>query len=76
MNGNDVITGLIDLGVGAATGDLVSEKLGGGIGGLLGGAVVGSIAGGLTNELVKKVNNETGIIDDLGGLLDDVFDLF
>jgi len=76
MSGKDILTGLIDLGVGAATGNVVSEKLDGGLTGLLGGAIVGSVAAGLTNELVKKVNDETGIIDDVGGLIDDVFDLF
>lgn len=76
MQGKQIITGAADLTVGALTGNAISEKLGGGLTGLVSGAAVGIVAGVATQKALQALDDETGIVSDLGSVIDDVFSIF
>lgn len=76
MDGKNIIQLAAAFSAGAITADYIKEEMGEGV-----LATVLSLAGGgvsavATTSILNKVNDHTGIIDDLGGLVDDVLDIF
>lgn len=76
MAGKDLVTLAADLAAGYITADFIKEQYGDSIltEVLSFGAGVG--VGIATQKLLEVVDNETGIVSDLGSLVDDVFDIF
>lgn len=76
MNGKDVVKLAADLAAGSITTDLIREKYGDGMLTAVLGIGAGIGVGVLTNSALDVLDKHTGIVSDVGGLIDDVFDLF
>ena len=76
MEGVDIIKLAADLAVGTITADAISELYGDGILGAVLAITGGGIAGTLTNSALNAIDRETGIVSDLGSLVDDIFSIF
>lgn len=74
--GTDIVKLAADLAAGSITTDIIKEKFGEGV-----LASVLSIGGGIgvgvgVNYLLDAIDRETGIVSDVGSLVDDVLDIF
>lgn len=76
MDGKDIIKLAVDLAAGSITADAIKEEFGEGVlssvlalGGGLG-------VGLLTNAALDTIDKHTGIVSDVGSLVDDVVDTF
>lgn len=76
MDGKDIITLAASFAAGGITADAISEHYGDGVLGAVLGLVGGTAVGGLTSATLNAIDRETGIIGDVGGLIDDVFSIF
>lgn len=76
MQGKQIIELAADLAMGSITADAIKEQYGEGMLSnvlALGGAIG---AGVLTSAALNVLDTQTGIVSDLGSVIDDVFDLF
>lgn len=76
MDGKDIIKLAADFAAGDITAKVIEEEYGPGV-----LSSVLAIAGGVgvgyvTNKALDVLDDHTGIVSDLGGLVDDVLDLF
>jgi len=74
--GTTIVKLAADFAAGSITAKYIEENYGSGILSqvlALGGGVV---AGGITNLLLESLDRETGIVSDVGSLVDDVLGLF
>lgn len=76
MNGKEIAILATSLAIGGITTTAISEKYGDTVLGLVLGLSGGSIAGSLTTSALDYLDEETGIVSDIGSLIDDVFDIF
>ena len=76
MDGKDIIKLAADFSAGSITAAAIKETYGEGILSTVAAIAGGSIAGVVTNSLIDVVDRETGIVSDLGSLVDDVFSIF
>jgi hypothetical protein len=76
MDGKDIIKLAADLSAGSITAAAIKETYGEGILSTVAALAGGSIASVVTNSLIDVVDRETGIVSDLGSLVDDVFSIF
>jgi hypothetical protein len=76
MNGTDIVKLAVDLGTGAITASAIEEMYGEGVLGSVLALAGGSIAGVAAHGALNVIDQHTGIVSDVGSLIDDVFDLF
>lgn len=76
MDGKIIAILAADLAVGGITASAIQETYGEGVLGTVLALAGGSIAGLATNAALSVVDRETGIVSDVGGLIDDVFSIF
>lgn len=76
MDGKDIVKLAASFSTGAITASYIEEQYGEGVLGMVLAIAGGSIAGSVTNSLLDIVDRETGIVSDIGGLVDDVFSIF
>ena len=76
MDGTDIVKLAASFATGTITASHIEEQYGEGVLGMVLAIAGGSIAGGVTNTVLNAVDRETGIVSDIGGLVDDVFGLF
>jgi hypothetical protein len=76
MNGKDIVKLSADLAAGSITADFIKEKYGDTVLSTVLGVGAGIGVGMLTNKALDVLDRETGIVSDVGGLIDDVLDLF
>jgi hypothetical protein len=76
MNGKDIVKLAAEFAAGGITADAIKDKYGDGVlSSVL--AIGGGIGVGiLTNSVLDAIDKETGIVSDVGSLIDDVFDIF
>lgn len=74
MNGKDIIKLAADLAAGGITADAIKEQYGDGVlSSVL--AIGGGLAAGVaTNAALDLLDKHTGIVSDIGGAIDDLFD--
>lgn len=72
MQGKDIVKLAADLGAGYITEQAIQAKYGSAILSLVVAAGVGYLA----NEVIEAFDNETGIVSDIGSLVDDILDIF
>lgn len=76
MDGKDIVKLAADFAVGGITADAIKERYGDGVLSsvlALGGGIG---AGYLTGKALDVVDEHTGIVSDIGSVIDDVLDLF
>lgn len=76
MDGKEIVKLAAEFATGAVTADYISEQYGDGVLGAVLGIVGGTAVGGITGSLLDAADKETGIVSDVGGLVDDVFSIF
>lgn len=76
MNGTEITKLAVDLATGAITASAIEDMYGEGILGSVLAIAGGSVAGIAAHSVLNVIDNHTGIVSDVGGLIDDVFDLF
>lgn len=76
MNGKDIITLAADLAAGVTTADFIKDQYGDGVLTTVLAFGAGLGAGAATNAILDIVDTNMGIVSDVGGLIDDVFDIF
>ena len=76
MDGKQIVTLAAEFATGAVTAGFISEQYDDGVLGVVLGIVGGTVAGGVTGTLLDAIDNETGIVSDIGGLVDDTFSIF
>lgn len=76
MDGKSIVMLAADLAAGSITADIIHEKYGGGVLASVLAIGGGSIAGAVTHGVLETVDRHTGIVSDVGGLVDDVIDTF
>lgn len=76
MDGKSIAIVAADFAVGGITASAIQESYGEGVLGAVLALAGGSIAGLATNAALSVVDRETGIVSDVGGLIDDVFSIF
>lgn len=76
MNGKDIVMLAADLAAGSITADAIHEQYGGGVLASVLALAGGSVAGAVTHTALNTLDRHTGIVSDVGGLVDDVIDTF
>ena len=76
MNGKQLIMLAADFVAGGITADMIKDEYGDGVLSSVLAIAGGSIAGVVTNSVLEAVDRETGIISDVGSVVDDVIDTF
>ena len=76
MQGVDIVKLAADFAAGTITADAIHEMYGDGILSSVLALVGGGVAGATTNYLLDALDRETGIVSDLGSVVDDILDLF
>lgn len=76
MDGKDIVKLAASFATGAITASYIEEQYGEGVLGMVLAIAGGSIAGGVTNTVLDVLDRETGIVSDVGGLVDDMFSIF
>jgi hypothetical protein len=76
MDGKDIVKLSADLAAGAITSDFITEKYGSSVLTQVLGVGAGIGVGVLTNKALDVLDRETGIVSDIGSVIDDVLDLF
>lgn len=76
LQGKTIIELATDLSAGYVTAEAIKTELGDGVLNSVLALAGGSIAGIATSKLLDVIDEETGVISDLGGLVDDVFSIF
>ena len=76
ISGKTAVELAADLAAGAITQKAIEEAYGGGMLATVLGLGGGVIAGVVTNAALQAIDRETGIVSDIGGLVDDVFSIF
>lgn len=76
MDGKDIIKLAADLSVGTITAAAIHEQYGDGILSAVLSIAGGAVAGAVTNAALNMLDRETGIVSDIGSVVDDVFSIF
>lgn len=76
MNGKQLIMLAADFAAGGITADMIQDQYGDGVLSSVLAIAGGSIAGVVTNGVLEAIDRETGIISDVGSVVDDVIDTF
>ena len=76
MTGTDIVKLAASFATGAVTASYIEDQYGEGVLGMVLAIAGGSIAGSVTNTVLDVVDRETGIVSDIGSLVDDVFSIF
>jgi len=76
LKGKTVVELAADLTAGYITTDAIKTELGSGVLNSVLAIAGGSVAGIVASSLLSAVDEETGIVSDLGSLVDDVFSIF
>lgn len=66
----------MDFAAGAITADAISDELGEGVLSSVLSLVGGAAAGVAAGKVLDAIDEETGIVSDIGGLVDDILDIF
>ena len=76
MDGKNIVKLAVDLAAGSITTDIIREQYGDNV--LTTVLAVGAGLGGgaVTNSVLDIIDDHTGIVSDVGNLIDDVFDIF
>lgn len=76
MDGTDIVKLAASFATGAITASYIEDQYGEGVLGMVLALTGGSIAGVVTDTVLDVVDRETGIVSDIGSLVDDVFSIF
>lgn len=76
MQGLNLIKLAADLTAGNITASAIEELYGDNILSVVLQLSGAGVAGVVTNSILDKIEEETGIVSDVGGLIDDVFSIF
>ena len=76
LSGKSIVELSADLAAGYITSNMIKDQLGPGILSSVISFGGGIAAGVLANKALEMINDETGIIDDLGEVVDDFFSIF
>jgi hypothetical protein len=76
IKGKTVVELAADLAAGVITEDLIKDQLGEGVLNSVLALAGGSVVGVGVSKLLDVLDEETGIVSDLGGVVDDVLGLF
>jgi hypothetical protein len=76
MEGKELAKLAIDFSAGTITAAAIKQRYGDGVLTTVAALVAGGVTGLLTDAALDVLDEHTGIISDVGGLIDDVFDLF
>ncbi len=76
IKGKTVVELAAMLAAGAVTEDLIKDELGDGILNSVLSIAGGTIAGAVVGGALKSFDRHTGIVSDLGSVVDDVFSIF
>lgn len=76
MQGLNLIKLAADLSAGNITADAIEELYGDNILSVVLQLSGAAVATAVTNSILDKIDEETGLVSDLGGLVDDVFSIF
>jgi hypothetical protein len=76
MNGKEIVKLSVDLASGLITEEYIKRIYGSNVLSLVLGIGAGAIAGTVVNSLLNSLDKETGIVSDIGSLVDDVFSIF
>ena len=76
MDGKDIIKLAVDFAAGGITANAIQEQYGDSVLTTVMAIAGGSLAGLAANSLLDIVDRETGIVSDIGGVVDDVFSIF
>ena len=76
MNGKSVVKLASDFAAGAITEEAIKRIYGDNVWGAVLGIAGGFATGILADTLLESFDESTGLISDLGSVVDDVFDLF
>lgn len=76
MNGKDITKLAADLGAGYITQEYIRATYGSSVLTAVLGVAGGVAAGVASNYLLDMLDKETGIVSDIGSLVDDVFSVF
>lgn len=76
IRGKDVVELAVDAAVGTTVAGVIEESLGEGILSDVLSVSAGMVAGGVTHKALKIIDDETDIVSDVGGLMDDVLSIF
>ena len=72
MDGKTLVKLAADLSVGAITEEFIKAKYGS----VVFAMVIAAGAGYATNSVLNTIDEETGIVSDMGSLVDDIFSIF
>lgn len=76
LKGKTIVELALDLAAGAVTEKAIREQLGEGVLTRVLSISGGLAAGVVASSLINTIDKETGIVSDIGSLVDDIFDLF
>jgi uncharacterized membrane protein YeiH len=76
MDGTSIVKLAADLAVGAITADQIKDHFGEGVLSSVLAIGGGAVAGIATQAALSLLDEHTGIVSDVGGLVDDFMDLF
>ena len=76
MTGKDLVKLSVDLSTGAITQQLIREKYGDSVLTTVLGLGTAGLVGVATDAILDIIDDNTGIVSDLGGVVDDVFSIF
>ena len=76
MNGKDIVKLAVDLTAGSITANAIKEQYGEGVLSSVMALVGGGLAGVLANSALDLLDKETGLVSDVGSVVDDVIDTF
>lgn len=76
IDGKSIVELAADLVAGYVTADFIKEELGEGVLNSVLALAGGSVASVLASQIIDDIEEETGIVSDIGSLVDDVFGIF
>jgi hypothetical protein len=76
ISGKSIVELAAELSVGSISADAIKNHYGDGILSSVLAIGGGSLAGALTGSTLNVIDRETGIVSDIGELIDDVFSIF
>lgn len=76
LSGKSIVELAAGLAVGSISANAIEDQLGDGVLSSVLAIGGGSLAGAFTSSALKSLDRETGIVSDLGSVIDDVFSIF
>lgn len=76
MNGKDIVKLAADFAAGGITASAISERYGDGVLSTVLAIAGGAVTGVAVNKALDVLDDHTGIVSDLGSVVDDVVDTF